>query len=209
MLIAILKAFIIGICASAPLGPCAILVIQKSLAYGRRRGFITALGATTVDTLWASMSIFAVSFAETFIDTHKILILIIGGLIVTLIGVSMAFKDPFKNMKVGQQNEISIKDYFQSFATAISNPAAIFVMLTLFTMFGVEALPGTLRVFPIILAVACGSMFYWYHFTWLFSRIRKVFKLSTLIWLNRIAGFIVILIGLSVFVEGMFRTFFA
>ncbi|MCQ2147072.1 MAG: LysE family transporter [Bacteroidales bacterium] len=209
MFIAILKAFIIGICASAPLGPCAILVIQKSLAYGRRRGFITALGATTCDTIWAAVSIFAVSFAEAFIDSHKILILILGGLIVTMVGISMAFKDPFKNVKIGQATEISAKDYFQSLATAMSNPAAIFVMLTLFTFFDVEALPGTVRVFPIILAVSCGSMFYWYHFTWLFSRIRKVFKLSTLVWINRVAGLIVLLIGLSVFVEGIYRIFFS
>ena len=34
MLLEILKAFIIGICASAPLGPVAILVLQKSICYG-------------------------------------------------------------------------------------------------------------------------------------------------------------------------------
>ena len=41
MFISILKAFIIGICASAPIGPIAILVIQKSLSKGHKAGFIT------------------------------------------------------------------------------------------------------------------------------------------------------------------------
>ena len=33
MIVDVLKAFAIGICASAPLGPAAILVLQKSLSY--------------------------------------------------------------------------------------------------------------------------------------------------------------------------------
>ena len=53
MIVDVLKAFAIGICASAPLGPAAILVLQKSLSYGHRAGFYTGLGATTIDTTYA------------------------------------------------------------------------------------------------------------------------------------------------------------
>ena len=49
----ILKAFAIGICASVPIGPIAILVLQKSLSYGHKAGFVTGLGATTVGTTYA------------------------------------------------------------------------------------------------------------------------------------------------------------
>lgn len=57
MLLEILKAFIIGICASAPLGPVAILVLQKSICYGHKAGFTTGLGASLVDTAYAIISI--------------------------------------------------------------------------------------------------------------------------------------------------------
>ncbi len=56
MLLEILKAFIIGICASAPLGPVAILVLQKSICYGHKAGFTTGLGASLVDTAYAMRS---------------------------------------------------------------------------------------------------------------------------------------------------------
>ena len=52
MLLDILKGFIIGICASVPLGPIAILVIQKSLSDGHKAGFFAGLGACLVDTLF-------------------------------------------------------------------------------------------------------------------------------------------------------------
>ena len=67
MLLEILKAFIIGICASAPLGPVAILVLQRTICYGQKAGFATGLGASLVDTAYAIISIFAWAFAQNFI----------------------------------------------------------------------------------------------------------------------------------------------
>lgn len=57
MLLDILKGFIIGICASVPLGPIAILVIQKSLSDGHKAGFFAGLGACLVDTIFAVIAV--------------------------------------------------------------------------------------------------------------------------------------------------------
>ena len=86
MLIDILKGFIIGICASVPLGPIAILVIQKSLSEGQKSGFLAGLGACLVDTLFAVIAIFALAIAERFIESYSTLIMVGGGLIVTFLG---------------------------------------------------------------------------------------------------------------------------
>ena len=61
MFLNILKGFIIGVCASAPLGPIAILVIQTTLNKGHRAGFVTGMGACLVDTLFAVIAIFALA----------------------------------------------------------------------------------------------------------------------------------------------------
>lgn len=98
MLVNVLKAFLIGICASVPLGPVAIYVLQVSLSKGHKPGFLTGLGATTIDTLYAVVAVFALAFAERFIETHKVLIFILGGLIVALVGASIVFKDPFRSL---------------------------------------------------------------------------------------------------------------
>ena len=67
MLLDIIKAFIVGICASAPIGPIAILVIQKSLSGGHKAGFIAGLGACVVDTIYAVAAIFALAVVQEFI----------------------------------------------------------------------------------------------------------------------------------------------
>ena len=65
MFIDILKGFIIGLCASIPMGPIAILVIQKTLSKGRHAGFVAGLGASVVDTVYAIISLFALAFAQS------------------------------------------------------------------------------------------------------------------------------------------------
>ena len=205
----LLKAFAIGICASVPIGPIAILVLQKSLSYGHKAGFATGLGATTVDTTYAILSIFALAVAQNFLNTYETFIFLIGGIIVAALGWSMAFKDPFRKMKPGEEERgASIKDYLQAVATALSNPGAIFVMFALFAFFGVDAEDKGFRVFPIILAVAAGSMAYWFACSRGFGTWRRAIDFKSLIWLNRIAGVVLMIIGIALFGEGLFELLF-
>ena len=209
LIVDVLKAFAIGICASAPLGPAAILVLQKSLSYGHRAGFYTGLGATTVDTTYATLSIFALAWTQEFINTYEYTIYLIGGLIVALLGAAMAFKDPFRKLKSGDPSRgASIKDYAEAVLTALSNPGAAFVMFALFAFFNVNAGRSGFSVLPIILGVAAGSMAYWFTFSYIFSKIRNVIKMSALVWLSRIAGIIVMIIGIALLGEGTFQLFF-
>ena len=209
MIVDVLKAFAIGICASAPLGPAAILVLQKSLSYGHRAGFYTGLGATTIDTTYATLSIFALAWTQDFINTYEYTIYLIGGLIVALLGAAMAFKDPFRKLKNGDPSRgASIKDYAEAVLTALSKPGAAFVMFALFAFFNVNAGRSGFSVLPIILGVAAGSMAYWFTFSYIFSKIRNVIKMSALVWLSRIAGIIVMIIGIALLGEGTFQLFF-
>lgn len=205
----IIKAFAIGICASVPIGPIAILVLQKSLSYGHKAGFVTGLGATTVDTTYAVLSVFALAFAQNFLNTYETFILLIGGVIIAALGWSMAFKDPFRKMKdFSEEREASVKDYLQAVATALSNPGAILVMFALFAFFGVNADDKGFRVFPIILAVAAGSMSYWFVFSRAFGKWRRAIDIKSMIWLNRIAGLVLMIIGIALLGEGLFEILF-
>ena len=56
MLIELLKGFIVGICASVPLGPIGVLCIQRTLSKGRNSGFIPGLGAAVSDSIFAAIA---------------------------------------------------------------------------------------------------------------------------------------------------------
>lgn len=210
MLQQMIHGFLVGICASAPIGPIAILVIQKSLSKGRIAGFVSGLGATVVDTFYASVAIFALAFAQKFIDDHQVLILIVGGVVLGILGMSMALSNPFRKMKPGEDSiGASPKDFGQAVAMALSNPGAIFVMLTLFAFFGLaDDAPHSWRVMPIILSVSGGSVTYWLFVSWLLSRFRKKFQMNSILWISRITGAIVVIIGIALLGQGLFKVFF-
>lgn len=210
LLIHMLKGFLVGICASAPLGPVAILVVQKSLSKGRKSGFVSGLGATVADTTYAMIAIFALAFAQKLIDSHQSLILLVGGVILVIVGISMAFSNPFRKRKRGLAvSSASPKDFGQAVAMAFSNPGAIFVMFTLFAFFGLaENEPHTWRVAPIILSVSAGSITYWFFMSWLVSRFRGMVRMKTIVWINRITGAIIVIVGIALFSQGLFNVIF-
>ena len=205
MFLDILKAFIVGICASAPIGPIAILVIQKSLSGGHKTGFITGLGACVVDTLYAVIAIFALAIVQEFIHTHQNIILIVGGIVVALLGVSMSFSDPFRKMKKGGGSTVSLTDFMQALVMGISNPGAVFVILALFAFFGLaDDAPHNWSVMPIILSVSAGSVTYWFSISWMLSRFRRRFQMNTILWISRVTGALIVIIGTALLGKGLF-----
>ena len=196
-------------CASAPIGPIAILVVQKSLSKGHKAGFISGLGASVVDTLYAFVAIFALAFAQKFIEDHQNAILLAGGVVLAIVGLTMAFSDPFRKMKDDGESSVSPKDFGQAVAMGLSNPMAIFVMFTLFAFFGLaNDAPHNWSVTPIILSVSAGSVVYWFSISWMLSRFRKNFRMRTILWISRITGAIIVIIGIALLGQGLFNVFF-
>ena len=205
-----LKGFLVGICASAPLGPVAILVVQKSLSKGHKSGFVSGLGATVADSSYAMIAIFALAIVQKFIEAHQSIILLAGGIVLVLVGISMAFSNPFKNKKRRKRDmTASPKDFGQAVAMAFSNPGAVFIMLALFAFFGLaNDAPHTWRVAPIILSVSLGSVTYWFCMSWLISRFSTKISMKTVVWINRIAGALVVIVGVALFGQGLFNVVF-
>lgn len=209
MLVDMLKGFLVGICASAPIGPIAILVVQKSLSKGHKAGFVSGLGASVVDTMYAFIAIFALAFAQSFIEEHKNMILLVGGAVLIAVGLSMAFSNPFRKLKADGESTVSPKDFGQAVALGLSNPMAVFVMFTLFAFFGLaNDAPHTWSVTPIILAVSAGSVTYWFLMSWLLSRFRGNFKMRTILWISRITGALIVIIGIALLGQGLFNVIF-
>ena len=209
MWIDILKGFAVGMCASAPIGPIAILVVQKSLSKGHKAGFVSGLGASVVDTLYASIAIFALAFAQKFIDEHQNMILLAGGAVLIAVGISMAFSNPFRKLKADGESSVSPKDFGQAVALGLSNPMAIFIMFTLFAFFGLaDDAPHTWKVTPIILAVSAGSVTYWFSMSWLLSRFRGNLRMRTILWISRITGALIVIIGIALLGQGLFNVCF-
>ena len=113
----IIKGFLVGVAASIPVGPVAILVIQKSLSKGYKAGFVTGLGASVVDTLFAVIAVFALAFTQKFLSDHEVVILLAGGVILIGLGLAMTLKNPFRKMKA--DGTYTRKDFLHEAAKTI------------------------------------------------------------------------------------------
>lgn len=204
MFVDILKGLIIGVCASVPIGPIAILVLQKTLSKGHRAGFITGMGACVVDTLYAVVAIFAIAIARDFMEQHNVQIMFVGGVLVALVGIGMMRSNPFRKLKQDAPSTYSFKDFFQAVAMGFSNPGAILVTFALFAFFGIGKGVGddSWSMAPIILAVSIGAASYWYFFTAAVNYFRKMIKLRSILWINRLTGLVVITIGAVLICRG-------
>ena len=193
----ILKGIFIGICSSAPLGPIAIFVMQRTLGKGRQAGMSAAWGSTVVDTIFAAVAVFALSLVEGLFEQHYQTLKIVGGFVVVILGISMAF---YKH-RPERPNRFSKTDFTKSLAMGLANPGAFAVMLALFAVFGFGKEGITLFEKIIsVLSVCGGTLIYWSTFTWLLSKAKGKIDVAKIIWINRVAGVIVALFGLYLFI---------
>lgn len=202
MLYDLLKAFLIGICASAPIGPVVIYVLQITLTRNLRAGFATGIGSAIIDTLYAAVALFAVSLVQNIIITHQGWIMLFGGLLIIYVGTGMLFKDPMRN--VGKP--ITASSYFgyaiQSAGCALANPGALafmFALVALFSDSGASRAP----VWAMVLMVFLGALSFWFCFSWGVNMLRKKIDNGLIYKLSKVTGCVVMVLGVVLVSRGV------
>lgn len=211
MLTDILKAFIIGICVSIPIGPIATVVMQKSLRHGRKVGLITSFGGTCVDTIFAMLSLVALSAAQEYIAENQKILLFVAGGIILLVGIFMLYgapesvpeKEEVGPVKKKDETSLGLKYAAQTFFSGISNPGALLVHFTLFSAFQVQP-EGAAHRAIVIAAVCLGSIIYWLGFTAAFAKFGRMIRPGALGRLCRLTAFGVIAFGIFFIGKGIY-----
>ena len=85
----VFKGILIGIMASAPMGPVGVLCIQRTLNKGRWYGLITGVGACVSDIIYALFTGFGMSFVMDFVsnERYRFMLQISGSIVLLLFGI--------------------------------------------------------------------------------------------------------------------------
>ena len=196
MVLSILKALLVGVIAAIPIGPILVMVIQRTTCYGRRCGLMVALGATTVDMLYAAIGLMAVQMLQDFIAENARWIMLIGGLLVGLIGVGMLRRRVAVTREDGGGRMNPWTCYWQGVGTTLSNPLAIGVMMALMALFQLGS--AGVAYAPL---VGLGESIYWISLTWVLSRYLRL-DMCALRMMNLVAGIVVCVFALILMVRG-------
>ena len=101
------KGMLVGLMVSIPLGPMGVLIIQKTLHKGALSGFIAGMGAASADFFYASVAAFGLGYVINTVQTHELLLQIIGGIFLLCIGLKIYFDNPIRQIRQRRQGRVS------------------------------------------------------------------------------------------------------
>lgn len=206
-----LQSLVIGISIAAPVGPIGILCIRRTLAEGRRAGFISGLGAATADAFYGAVAAFGLTFISIFLINQSIWLRIGGGIFLIYLGVKTFFADPYLNGNTISSHETSkglLSHYTTTFVLTLTNPLTILSFAAIFAGLGVASYSSgnNLAAALMVIGIFVGSGIWWLLLSYITSLIRNRINRRTFIWINRIAGAIIFSFGILAIISIQLQT---
>ena len=207
----ILKGLLIGIMASAPMGPVGVLCIQRTLNKGRWYGFITGIGACVSDFIYALFTGFGMSFVMDFIQNERsrFLLQISGSVVLLLFGLYCYRSDPTKKIhKSSKPSKGSLlHNGITAFIVTALNPLIIFLFIFLFAQFAFIVPNHPLEMGVGYVSIVAGALLWWFGLTWLVDKVRGKFDYNGILMINRVVGSIVIIFSIVMLLGLVFNLY--
>lgn len=206
----IFKGILIGIVASAPMGPVGVLCIQRTLNKGRWYGFVTGIGATVSDFVYALITGLGMSFIMDLVNNNqnRFVLQIMGSLMLMAFGIYCFRSDPTRKIHVsGNQKGTLIHNGVTAFLVTFSNPLIIFLFMATFAQFAFVIPDHPFHMCVGYFSIVCGALLWWFGLSWLIDKVRNKFDNSSIIIINKIIGSIVMIFSLIVLIGTVFNLY--
>ena len=192
----IFKGMLIGMIASAPMGPVGILCVQRTLNKGRWYGFATGIGAAVSDIFYAGITGLGMTFVMDLVDNSqtRFYLQIGGSLLLLAFGWYTYRTDPTRKMhQSGQQKGTLWYNIWTAFLVTFSNPLIVFLFLALYAQFAFVLPDHPFEMIVGFLSIVGGALLWWWGLTWLVDKIRTKFDADGIRIINQIIGVAVII----------------
>ncbi len=207
------KGMLVGLAASAPMGPMGVLCVERTLSGGKAHGLASGYGVAFADTLFAALAVFALSRIMDFIELHSTLVRLLGGFVVALLGLRIALhraKCPRLEAGTAATEVGSLggggllqwgKEMLRALLFTLTNPFCIFIFLALFAFFQVEV-DGSVRsqALLLLLGVHIGALLWWGSLACLVGRLRGVLSPRHLRLFRSLSGYLIGVLGVATMV---------
>ena len=192
----IFKGMLIGMIASAPMGPVGILCVQRTLNKGRWYGFATGIGAAVSDIFYAGITGLGMTFVMDLVDNPqtRFYLQIGGSLLLLAFGWYTYRTDPTRKMhQSGQQKGTLWYNIWTAFLVTFSNPLIVFLFLALYAQFAFVLPDHPFEMIVGFLSIVGGALLWWWGLTWLVDKIRTKFDADGIRIINQVIGVAVII----------------
>ena len=216
MLVELLKILFGGLCvglaSSVTVGPVAVLCIQRTLSKGHLSGFVSSMGVVCADTLMAILAFSVYALLKSYIDEYSHIIQLVGGLFVVIVGVFIFFKNPVPQIRKNKTGQSALwQDFGSMFGFTLANFVVVIpYILAFFTMFNIdltidfsgevdEAARFVDAIYNILVlgGFFIGATLWWLAVPSIISIFHKGFKPRHLVVINRVAGLVIMVLGVA------------
>lgn len=192
------KGAVIGFSIAAPVGPIGVLCIRRSLAEGMSYGFATGLGAATADAFYGSVAGFGLTVIADFLTGRQMWLSLVGGLFLCWLGLTA-----FKSRPAGEAAPVRGRGLAAAYCSAVFltlvNPMTIISFALVFAGLGAGGPGGGyLSAGLLVGGVFSGSTLWWLILSGFASLLKDRFNTRGLLWVNRLAGLILLGFGAAV-----------
>lgn len=194
----VVKGFVIGVVASAPMGPVGILCVQRTLNKSRMAGFFTGVGASLSDIVYALITGYGMAKVVSIIENPEIAfwIKVAGSVLLFVFGVWTFRSNPVDKVRPVSRNKGTLVHNFVSgFFVTFSNPLIIFLFVAMFSQF-TFIIPSNIG--PQIVGyffIVVGAVAWWWGLTWIIDKIRNRFDVRGIWIINRVIGVAVMVVS--------------
>ncbi|MDD6007993.1 MAG: LysE family transporter [Prevotellaceae bacterium] len=209
----IFKGMLIGLIASAPMGPVGVLCVQRTLNKGRWYGFITGIGAALSDMIYAAITGYGMSYVMDVLSNQqtRMYLQIVGSIMLLAFGVYTYKSDPTKKIhRSGNGKGTLFHNGMTAFLVTFSNPLIIFLFVACFAQFAFVMPDHPFEMLVGFASIVFGALLWWFGLTWLIDKIRGKFDDNGIRLINQVIGSIVVLCSIIMFlgtVTNLYRFF--
>jgi threonine/homoserine/homoserine lactone efflux protein len=190
------KGVILGFSIAAPVGPIGILCIRKTLQYGRLSGFFSGLGAALADMCYAIIAAFGLTIISDALLANQFWLRLIGGIFLVYLGTKTFFARTMFEKKQNIHHVNLLNDFISTFFLTITNPMTILAFFAIFAGIDLKSHGRFMNDIFLVLGVLLGSAIWWFVLSEFVTLFRKKIEQKMMVWINRLAGILIISFGL-------------
>lgn len=197
------KGLIVGLAIAAPVGPIALLCIQRTITAGWRAGLATGLGAAIADSYYGAIAALGLSLVQHFLVEHRRGIALVGGTFLCLLGIRSLFTrhstDPARPKPTAMG---LLGDFASTFMLTLANPMTILAFIAIFAVMDTaQAGRSFSGAMELVLGVLGGSAAWWLCLSLGIGVLRHSLDDTARRWITRVSG--AMIIGFGVYSLGL------
>jgi threonine/homoserine/homoserine lactone efflux protein len=194
------QGIIIGLTLAVPVGPLALICIQRTVTEGRLHGIFSGIGVATADSFYAAVTFLGLTVISGLIIAQQYLFRFLAGVVLILIGIRVFLSIP-SAISAKTEHETYLKDYLSMVALAIANPLTLVFFLVILPGYGVVIYGiDSLSAAEFVAGVFFGSTVWWIVLCGSIGSVRSLISGENLELINRVSGLLISCFGAGVLI---------